>query len=112
MQADIWRMGASDLAEAIRRKKASSREVVEAHLARIEAVNPAVNAVTVVLADAALTAADAADRAVAAGGDLAPLARRPDDGQGEHRRGRLRHDAGAGGAEGRRAARRCAASAR
>jgi amidase len=73
MQADIWRMGASDLAEAIRRKKASSREVVEAHLARIEAVNPAVNAVTVVLADAALTAADAADRAVAAGGDLRPL---------------------------------------
>lgn len=73
MQADIWRMGASDLAEAIRTKQASSREVVEAHLARIQAVNPAINAVTVVLADAALAAADAADRAVAAGGELGPL---------------------------------------
>ena len=49
-------VGASGLAEAIREKKASSREVVEAHLARIEAVNPAVNAVTVVLAESARAA--------------------------------------------------------
>ena len=73
MSAELWRMGASELAQAIRTKKASSREAVDAHLARIEAVNPSVNAVTVVLADSARAAADAADRAVAAGQDLGPL---------------------------------------
>ena len=70
---ELWRMSATDLAEAIRSKRASSEEVVEAHLRRIEAVNPAVNAVVVVLAEPALEAARAADRAVAAGEDLPPL---------------------------------------
>jgi amidase len=73
MAGELWSMGATELAAAIRGKKASSREVVEAHLARIAQVNPAVNAVTVVLADAALATADAADRAVAAGEPLGPL---------------------------------------
>jgi len=39
---DLWRSSASDLAEAIRDKKVSAREVVDAHLARIAAVNPTV----------------------------------------------------------------------
>jgi amidase len=69
---DLWRMSARELAEAIRSKQASSQEVIEAHLRRIEAVNGSVNAVTV-LADAALEAAKAADRAVAAGDELKPL---------------------------------------
>lgn len=73
MTAELWRMGASDLAAAIRAKKVSSREVVQAHLDRIAAVNPRVNAVTVVLADEALAAAAAADRAVAGGAKLGPL---------------------------------------
>ena len=64
---------ATDLAEAISSKQASSQEVIEAHLRRIEAVNPAVNAVTVVLAEQALDAAKAADRAVAGGGELPPF---------------------------------------
>ena len=70
---DLWRMSATDLAEAIRSRQTSSQEVIEAHLRRIEAVNPSVNAVTVVLAEQALDAAKAADRAVAAGGDLPPF---------------------------------------
>lgn len=70
---DLWRLGATDLANAVRSRQASAREVVEAHLHRIEAVNPAVNAVTVLLADQALDAADAADRRIAAGADLPPL---------------------------------------
>jgi amidase len=70
---ELWRLGATELAGLIRSRQASCREVVEAHLRRIEAVNPAVNAVTVVLAERALEAATAADRAVAAGGDLPPL---------------------------------------
>jgi amidase len=63
-------MSATELARAIRSRQTSSQEVIQAHLRRIEAVNPAVNAVTVVLAEQALQAAKAADRAVAAGGDL------------------------------------------
>ncbi|HSL56850.1 MAG TPA: amidase [Acidimicrobiales bacterium] len=71
--AELWARGAGALAAAIAAGEVSSREVIEAHLARIEAVNPVVNAVTVVLADSALEAADAADRAVAAGQALGPL---------------------------------------
>jgi amidase len=66
----LWRMSARELAEAIRCRRASSREVVEARLRRIEAVNASVNAVAVVLGEQALEAADAADRAVTGGGDL------------------------------------------
>ena len=51
---DLWRMSALQLAEAIRSGQASSREVIEAHLRRIEDVNPSVNAVTVVLGERAL----------------------------------------------------------
>jgi amidase len=67
---DLWRMSALELAGAIRSRRASSREVVEAHLRRIEAVNASVNAVAMVLAEQALEAARAADRAAAGGGDL------------------------------------------
>jgi hypothetical protein len=65
--AELWRLSASELAEAIRSGQASSQEVMEAHLRRIDAVNPAVNAVVIVLGDQALEAARAADRVVAAG---------------------------------------------
>lgn len=68
-----WRMGATELAEAIRSRHASSQEVIESHLRRIEACNPSVNAVVVVLADEALDAARAADRAVVDGVELPPL---------------------------------------
>jgi amidase len=68
-----WRIGATDLAEAIRSRRASSQEVVEAHLRRIEEVNPSINAITVVLAEQAVEAAKAADRTVAAGDDLPPF---------------------------------------
>lgn len=69
----VWRMGAQELAKAIRSKQLSSREVVESHLRRIETVNPKLNAITVVLANQALAAADAADKAVAAGNELEPF---------------------------------------
>lgn len=54
---------ASELAALIQTGEVSSREVVDAHLARIEAVNGYVNALTVVLAESAQAAADAADAA-------------------------------------------------
>src|SRR4051794_29252664 len=64
---------AGELAQRIAAKEVTSREVVESLLARIEAVNPAMNAIRVVLADEALAGADEADAAVSAGGDLGPL---------------------------------------
>ena len=73
MTKELWRLGALDLAGRIAAKELSSREVIDAHLARIEAVNPAVNAATVTLADEAMAAAAAADQAIAAGRSLGRL---------------------------------------
>jgi len=66
-------MSALELAEAIRTRRTSSREVVEAHLARIQRVNPAINAIVTEMADAARAGARAADAVVASGRDLPPL---------------------------------------
>jgi len=73
MTDELWRRGARQLAADIAAKRITSREVVEAHLARIAAVNPAVNAVVKVLADDARRMADNADRAVSEGRVLGPL---------------------------------------
>lgn len=67
MTDELWRRSAVELAELIRSGDVSSREVIQAHLDRIDAVNPAINAITVVLADDALAAADEADRSPGAG---------------------------------------------
>ena len=61
MSGELWSKSATELAELIRRRDVSSVEVVESHLRRIEAVNPSVNAVTIVLGDSALEAAKKAD---------------------------------------------------
>jgi aspartyl-tRNA(Asn)/glutamyl-tRNA(Gln) amidotransferase subunit A len=66
-------LDATALATLIRTKQVSSREVVQAHLDRIAATNPRVNAIVTLLGDDALKAADAADKAVATGADLGPL---------------------------------------
>jgi aspartyl-tRNA(Asn)/glutamyl-tRNA(Gln) amidotransferase subunit A len=63
---------ATKLAELIRTKEVSPVEVVQAHLDRIAAVNPKINAI-VTLADGALKAAKAAEAAVLAGDELGPL---------------------------------------
>ncbi len=70
---DPWRWTANRIAEAVRAREISCREVVEAHLARIEAVNPALNAITRVLADDALALADDHDRAISQGVAPGPL---------------------------------------
>jgi aspartyl-tRNA(Asn)/glutamyl-tRNA(Gln) amidotransferase subunit A len=64
---------AATLAAFIRRKQLSSREIVQAHLDRVEAVNPQINAVVTLMGEQALMAADAADKAVASGAVLGPL---------------------------------------
>jgi amidase len=59
---ELCSRSAIELAAMIRSRDVSSREVIDAHLARIEEVNAVVNAITVVLADQARVTADAADR--------------------------------------------------
>jgi aspartyl-tRNA(Asn)/glutamyl-tRNA(Gln) amidotransferase subunit A len=61
------------LAALIRTKQLSSREVVQAHLDRNSDVNPKINAIVTLMANAALKGADAADKAVSSGADLGPL---------------------------------------
>src|SRR6185436_20147686 len=63
----LFDYSASALAQLIRSGDASSREVVEAHLARIDELNGYLGAVTVTLRDTALAAADACDRSEPSG---------------------------------------------
>src|SRR5688572_5334409 len=65
---------AVELARMIRSREVSAREVMAAHLARIERFNPRLNAIVAKLDDdACLDLADAADRRVANGERLPPL---------------------------------------
>jgi aspartyl-tRNA(Asn)/glutamyl-tRNA(Gln) amidotransferase subunit A len=72
MSSEIIYSDVTKLAELIRTREVSPVEVVQAHLDRIEAVNPQLNAV-VTVADQALDAAKAAEAALMAGGELGPL---------------------------------------
>lgn len=69
----VWQWSAVQTAAAVRSGAISSVEVVEAHLARMRAVNPGLNAVVVDLSEEALAAAKAADKALTRRGDVGPL---------------------------------------
>ncbi|MFB6556708.1 amidase family protein, partial [Streptomyces sp. NPDC056405] len=71
---ELWALGASELAKLVASGEVSAVEAVEAHLERIEAVNPRVNAVTRLLEESARQAAREIDRRRAAGERLGPLA--------------------------------------
>jgi amidase len=71
---DIWRLSAADLAGLIRAREVSAREAMQAALDRLDAVNPAINAVIDHRPDDALAQADAIDAALARGDDAGPLA--------------------------------------
>src|ERR1700738_3856437 len=73
MMSEIWQLSATELAQRIARRQLSSAEVVDAHLAPIDAVNPALNAIVRVLADEARAGAALADRRLAAGETVGPL---------------------------------------
>jgi amidase len=73
MRTGPWALGAADLAAAIRAGDVSSRDAVESLLARIDQVNPRINAIASVLADEARAAADAADAALARGDAVGAL---------------------------------------
>src|ERR1700744_5395535 len=72
MSNELIYSDATKLAELIRTREVSPVEVMQAHLDRIEATNPKVNAVVTVAADA-LKQAKEAEAAVQRGDELGPL---------------------------------------
>ena len=71
--SDLCMWPATDLARSIAAREISAVEVMEAHLSRIDRVNPTVNAIVTLLSDRARRGAEAADAAVARGDALGPL---------------------------------------
>ena len=90
---EICFLTATELVRLVRAKKLSALEVMEAHLAQIERVNPEVNAIVTLTAEQAMDRARATDDALArrggwafvraAGGAQGPL---PDRGCAHHLR--------------------------
>lgn len=72
--SDLWRLSAAETAAKIKAGEASATEVTEAALARLDAVNPVLNAVVQDMPDEARAAAAAVDAARANGQALGPLA--------------------------------------
>lgn len=70
---DLSFRGASELANLIRNREISSRELLEHYLSRIEVLNSKLNAVVTLDAERARKRADAADEALARGESWGPL---------------------------------------
>ena len=71
---DLWRLDATETARRVHAKEVSAREVTLSALARLDAVNPRLNAVVQFLPEEALAAADAVDARIARGEDPGMLA--------------------------------------
>ena len=70
---ELCALTAVEMAARIRRRELSAVEVMEAHLARIERVNPRINAIVTLVPERALADATRADTLQARGGPLGPL---------------------------------------
>ena len=70
---DLWRLSAADLASLIKSKKVSAKEAATAALARLDAVNPRINAVIDHRPSEVLAQATEIDAAIARGEDTGPL---------------------------------------
>lgn len=71
---DIWRLSATELSGLIKARQLSAREATRAALDRLDAVNPAINAVIDHRPEDALAQADAVDAALSRGDDIGALA--------------------------------------
>jgi len=71
---DLWRLSAADIAALIRSKKISAKEAASAALARLDAVNPQINAVVDHRPADVLAQAEAVDAAIARNEGIGPLA--------------------------------------
>jgi amidase len=73
MSSQLCEMSAVELASRLARRDVSAREVMRAHLTRIERINPKVNAIVTLVADQAMAGAAKADEAIARAGPLGVL---------------------------------------
>src|SRR6266404_2342937 len=71
---DLWRLSAADIAALIRSRKISAKQAASAALARLDAVNPSINAVIDHRPEDVLAQAGAVDAALARNEDPGPLA--------------------------------------
>ena len=71
---DLWRLSAADIAALIRSKKVSAKQAASAALARLDAVNPSINAVVDHGPEDVLAQAGTIDAAIARGEEVGPLA--------------------------------------
>jgi amidase len=71
---DLWRLSAAEMASLIRSKKVSAKEAATSALARLDAVNPKINAVVDHRPADVLAQASAIDAAIGRGEDPGPLA--------------------------------------
>jgi Asp-tRNA(Asn)/Glu-tRNA(Gln) amidotransferase A subunit family amidase len=70
---ELFYNSATTLARRVRDRELRSEEIVEAHLQRIEAINPRLNAIVQLAAEQAVEDARAADAALARGESLGAL---------------------------------------
>jgi amidase len=70
---DLCLRPATELAAMVRAREISARELLDAHLERIERINPGLNAIVTLDVEGARAAADAADAVLAAGDEVGPL---------------------------------------
>ena len=76
MTDELYYRPATELAALLRTRQVSAREVVTAHLERIDEVNPRINAIVTLTADRALEQAFAQDELAARGEFAGPRYRR------------------------------------
>lgn len=71
---EFWRLPATEIADLVRAKQASATDIARDALARLEAANPAINAVVQKNAEETLAEAARVDAAIARGEDPGPMA--------------------------------------
>ncbi len=71
--SDLWRQSASNIARLVKKGEVSAVEVTRSALARLEEVNPAINAVVTEMPEEALSAAKQIDGMIAEGKDVGIL---------------------------------------
>jgi amidase len=71
--SDLVKESATEMARAVREREVSPIELVQAHIDRAEAVNPAINAIVLPRFEEALEEAREAEHALANGGETGPL---------------------------------------
>ena len=89
---ELTELPATEQRRLLADRAVSATELLDAHLAVIDAVNPAVNAIIALDPDVGRGRARAVDDAIARGDDPGPLAGLVDGAQGPHRDRRLPDD--------------------